>query len=76
MIKEIELKEENKIRKNAETRMAGYIYIVYCHLENKKLNLKSARYNFYLKFVKLNNKSKDRTILRLNINRNIKKKQK
>ena len=62
MLKNLKLKEENmkKIIKNAETRMAVYIYIyiVYCHLENKKcLNSK---------FVKLNKKIKGRTILKIN----------
>ena len=38
----------------------------------KKINLKNARYNFNLKFVKLNNKSEDRTILRLDMNENVK----
>ena len=63
MIENLKLREKNRIKKLgriAETRMAVYIYIyiVYCHLENKKcLNSK---------FVKLNKKIKDRTILKIN----------
>ena len=49
-----------------------YIYIVYCHLENKKTNLQNGEYNFNLKLIKLNNRSKDRTILRLDMDRNLK----
>ena len=58
MIETIKLKVNNKIKENAETRMAVYIsiYIVYCHLENKKTRNK-------------NNRSRDRTILKLE-NRN------
>ena len=70
MVENLKLKEENKIKKlekNAETRMAVYIYIyiyiVYCHLENKKASVS--------KFVKFNNKIKDRTILKVDMNRNI-----
>ena len=77
MIENLKMKEENIIRKiarNAETRMVVYIYIyiVYCHLENKKFNSQDEGYNFNLELIKLNNKSKDRTILRVNVNRNIK----
>ena len=77
MVGTLKLKEENKIKKLgkiAETRMAVYIYIyiIYCHLENKKLNLQNAKNNFNLEILKLNNKSKDRTILRLDMDRNIK----
>ena len=69
MVENVKLKEENrieKIKKNAETRMAVYIYIyiVYCHLENKNSSLQNAKYNFNLETIKLNNKSKDRAILK------------
>ena len=60
MVGTLKLKEENKkIKENAETRMAVYIYIyiVYCHLENKKVLICSR--------IKLNSKNKDRTILKL-----------
>ena len=62
MVETLKLKEENKIKKlekNAETRMAVYIYIyiIYCHLENKKGKLN-------------NNKIRDRTILKLNLSKN------
>ena len=62
MVGTLKLKEENKIKKlerNAKTRMAVYIYIyiVYCHLENKR-TLNS-------RFVKFNNRIRDRTILKL-----------
>ena len=63
MIKNTRLKKENKIKKSekiAETRMAVYIYIVYCHLVNKK--------NLICRFVKFNNRIRDRTILNLNTN--------
>ena len=62
MIENIKLKEKNRIKKLekiAETRMAVYIYIyiVYCHLENKKaLNSR---------YIKLNKEIKDRTILKI-----------
>ena len=73
MVGTLKLKEENKkIRKNAETRMAVYIYIVYCHLENKKINLQNEKNNFNLEILKLNNKSEDRTMLRLDMDRNLK----
>ena len=57
MVKNLRSKIENRIKKvikNAETRMAVYIYIyiVYCHLENKKEKLN-------------NNKIRDRTILKI-----------
>ena len=50
MLETIISKEKNKIekiRKSAETRLAVYIYIyiVYCHLENKDLKLKNIKYN-------------------------------
>ena len=62
MVGNLNLRGKNKIKKSekiAETRMAVYIYIyiVYCHLENK--NTKVCR------FVKFNNKIRDRTILLL-----------
>ena len=61
MVGTLKLKDENmkKIKKTAETRMAVYIYIyiVYCHLENKKEKLNS-------------NKIRDRTILKLNLSKN------
>ena len=62
MVETLKLKEKNKIEileKIAETRMAVYIYIyiVCCLLENKKEKLN-------------NNKIRDRTILKLDINRN------
>ena len=46
MVGTIKIKEKNRIKKLekiAETRMAVYIYIyiVYCHLENKKEKLNS-----------------------------------
>ena len=68
MIENLKLQEKNKIKKlekNAETRMAVYIYIyiVYCHLENKKVSSKVAGH----KFVKFSNKIRDRTILKLGI---------
>ena len=61
MVETLKLKEKNKIKKlekNAETRMAVYIYIyiVYCHLENKKAIVCS--------FINFNKKIKDRTILK------------
>ena len=64
MVKNVRLKKENKIKKsekNAETRMAVYIYIyiVYCHLENKKA--------IECRTVKLNRRIRDRTILKLGI---------
>ena len=64
MVKNVRLKKENKIKKsekNAETRMAVYIYIyiVYCHLENKKA--------IEYRTVKLNRRIRDRTILKLGI---------
>ena len=67
MVETLKLKEKNKIKKLekiAETRMAVYIYIyiyiyiVCCHLENKKGKLNSS-------------KIRDRTILRLDISKNI-----
>ena len=82
MTKNIWVKKENRIRKSgkiAETRMAVYIYIyiVYCHLENKKGNLQNVKYickvyNYKFEFKKLNIKNKDRTILNLYRNQNIK----
>ena len=76
MVETLNLKEENKIRKIAETRMAVYIYIyiyiVYCHLENKKTNLEVTGYKFEYNFVKFNNKIKDRTILKVDMDKNIK----
>ena len=70
MIEYLKIKDENKIEKtmkSAETRMAVYIYIyiyiVYCHLENKKALVS--------KFVKFNNKIKDRTILKVCFKKNI-----
>ena len=70
MLETIKSKEKNKIekiRKSAETRLAVYIYIyiVYCHLENKNLKFQNIKYdcqkcNYILK---LNIKNKDRTIL-------------
>ncbi len=48
------------------------LYIVYCHLENKKSNLQNAKNNFNLEILKLYSKSKGRTILRLDMNRNVK----
>ena len=61
MIENVKLRGKNrieKLEKIAETRMAVYIYIyiVYCHLENKKAIVCS--------FVNLNIKNKDRTILK------------
>ena len=43
MVETLKLKEEKmkKIKENAETRMA--VYIVYCHLENKKRKLNSSK---------------------------------
>ena len=49
-----------------------YIYIVYCHLENKKTNLEVTGYKFEYNFVKFNNKIKDRTILKVDMDKNIK----
>ena len=47
MVETIKLKEENmkEIKENAETRMAVYIYIyiVYCHLENKEIKSNSSK---------------------------------
>ena len=70
MVATIKLIEKNitkKMEKIAETRMAVYIYIyiVYCHLENKNLKFQNIKYdcqkcNYILK---LNIKNKDRTIL-------------
>ena len=73
MVGNLNLRGKNKIKKSekiAETRMAVYIYIyiVYCHLENKDLKLQNARYNcqkynYISNFKKINIKNKDRTIL-------------
>ena len=54
-----------KIVRIAETLVAVYIYIyiVYCHLENKK--------TLIYRFLKLNNRIRDRTILKMDINRKI-----
>ena len=65
MLKNLKLKEENKMKKImkiAENRMAVYIYIyiVYCHLENKK--------TLIYRFLKLNNRIRDRTILKIGMN--------
>ena len=67
MLENLKLKEENKIKKImkiAKNRMAVYIYIyiyiVYCHLENKK--------TLIYRFLKLNNRIRDRTILKTGIN--------
>ena len=49
-----------------------YIYIVYCHLENKKINLQNEKNDLNLEILKLNNKSEDRTMLRLDMDRNLK----
>ena len=62
MIKTLRPKKQNKIKKlekNAENRMAVYIYIyiVYCHLENKKA--------IEYRTVKLNRRIRDRTILKI-----------
>ena len=70
MIENLKLREKNRMKKLeriAETRMAVYIYIyiVYCHLENKKANLEVAGHKFEYNFVKFNNKIRDRTILNL-----------
>ena len=69
MVETLNLKEENKIRKIAETRMAVYIYIyiVYCHLENKKVNLEVAGHKFEYNFVKFNNRVRDRTMQKYSI---------
>ena len=72
MIENLKLIGKNKIKKsekNAETRMVVYIYIyiVYCHLENKKANLEVAGHKFEYNFVKFNNRIRDRTILKLGI---------
>ena len=77
MVENLKLGGKNKIKKlekNAETRMAVYIYIyiVYCHLENKKTNLEVTGYKFEYNFVKFNNKIKDRTILKVDMDKNIK----
>ena len=68
MVENLKLRERNRIKKLekiAETRMAVYIYIyiVYCHLENKKVNLEVAE----KQFVKFNNKVRDRTIQKYSI---------
>ena len=60
MIETIKLQEKNrtkKLEKIAETRMAVYIYIyiVYCHLENKKDKI--------CKFINLDKEIKDRITL-------------
>ena len=57
MVETINLKGKNRIKKseeNAETRMAVYIYIyiVYCHLENKKAKR--------CRFINLDKEIKDR----------------
>ena len=72
MIENLKLIGKNKIKKsekNAETRMVVYIYIyiVYCHLENKKANLEVAGHKFEYNFVKFNNKVRDRTIQKYSI---------
>ena len=66
MVENLKLRGKNlieKLRKIARTRMVVYIYIyiVYCHLENKK--------DLIFRFVKGNNKIRDRTILKLGINK-------
>ena len=71
MIENLKLREKNRMKKLeriAETRMAVYIYIyiVYCHLENKDLKLKNIKYNcqkynYISNFKKINIKNKDRT---------------
>ena len=63
MIEYKNLKEKNvvkKILKKAESLAAVHTHTLYCHLENKK--------DFNLKFKKMNNKNKDRTILKLDRN--------
>ena len=72
MIENLKLKEKNRIKKLekiAETRMAVYIYIyiVYCHLENKRANLDVAGHKFEYDFVKFNNKVRDRTMQKYSI---------
>ena len=63
----MKLKKQKKTLKPAWLYIYIYIYIVYCHLENKKVNLEVAGHKFEYRFVKFNNKIRDRTILKLGI---------
>ncbi len=68
MVETIKLEKNilrKKLEENLKTRMAVYIYIyiVYCHLEKKIVLI--------CRYLKSNNRIRDRTILKMDINRKI-----